>query len=342
MTSKERMVCALQRNVPDRVPYCEVGVSAQIIQSLSPGLLQNNLGGGIDEMEQRDPATEIAVSKLLHRDHICYRLTPPIPAERHVGADGIPYYTDGPVKSKADLHLIDLPDPNSDDFWQPASHFLLNAGDYATCAVTRVGISAAYLSMGLETFSMALYDNPSLVEAVLERYSDWAVQVARQASHLGFDFLWTADDLAFKTAPILSPAMFKKLIVPHIKKIADAVSIPWVFHSDGNLTSLLPDLVDLGISAFNPVEPGAMDIVAVKKQWGDKICLIGNVDVHLLSTGTPNQVAQEVRRLLHKVAPDGGYILSSGNSLASYCKPENVRAMIETLQAEGSYPIKST
>ncbi len=124
-------------------------------------------------------------------------------------------------------------------------------------------------------------------------------------------------------------------------RVADAVSIPLVFHSDGYLSALLPDLVDLGIAALNPIEPGAMDIVEVKKNWVHQICLIGNVDVHLLATGSPNQVAQEVRRLLREVGIDGGYIMSSGNSLASYCKAENVRAMIETLQAYGAYPIQT-
>lgn len=339
MTSKERMLCALNRGVPDRIPYCEVGVSAQVIRGLSPDLLKDHQGGGIDEMDQRDPNTEIAVSQLLNRDHICYRLSPPIPAEKHIGADGIPYYTDGPIKSIADLHLIDLPDPTSDAFWEPAIHFLNQAGDYATCAVTRVGISATYLAMGMETFSMSLYDNPALVEAVLERYSNWSAQIAKRASQLGFDFLWTADDLAFKTAPLISPKMFRQIILPHVRKIADAVSIPWVFHSDGNLTSILPDLIDLGISAFNPIEPGAMNIADVKRQWGHKICLIGNVDVHLLSTGTPDQITQEVHRLIQNIGPRGGYILSSGNSLASYCKPENVRAMVNTLKEHGTYPI---
>ena len=84
-----------------------------------------------------------------------------------------------------------------------------------------------------------------------------------------------------------------------------------------------------------------MDIVEVKRNWGHRICLLGNVDVHLLATGSPRQVSQEVRRLLREVGPGGGYILSSGNSLASYCKPEKVRAMIDTLQRYGTYPIQT-
>ncbi|MDA0709113.1 MAG: hypothetical protein O3B73_02765 [bacterium] len=341
MTSKERILCALQRGVPDRVPYCEVGVSSQVIQGLLGKEPQGPLEGGIDEMDNRGPEMEIAISQLLGRDHICYRISPPIPAGRLVGSDGIPYYQDGPVKSMADLDLIVLPDPESDALWDSAADFLANAGDFATCAVTRIGISAAYLAMGMETFSIALHENRSLVEAVLQRYSDWASRVARRASDLGFDFLWTADDLAFKTGPLMSPSMFREIILPHMRQVADAITIPWVFHSDGDLTALMPDLVDLGISALNPIEPGAMDIVEVKRIWGHRICLLGNVDVHLLATGSPSDIVREVRRLLRDVGPGGGYILSSGNSLASYCKPENVRAMIDTQQSDGAYPIQT-
>ena len=339
MTSRERMLCALNRGVPDRVPYCEVGVSSQVIEGLSGKKANKQLAGGIDEMDNRGPDTEIAISRLLGRDHICYRFSPFIPAERRMGSDGIPYYMDGPIKSMADLDLIVLPDPET--LFEPVPAFLEGAGEYATGAVTRVGVSASYLAMGTETFSMALYDDRSLVEAVLERYSNWAAQVGRRASDMGFDFLWTADDLAFKTGPIMSPKMFREIILPYMRKVADAISIPWVFHSDGDLTELLPDLLDLGISALNPIEPGAMDIVEVKRNWGHRICLLGNVDVHLLATGTPDKVAQEVRRLLREVGPGGGYILSSGNSLASYCKPENVRVMIDTLQRYGAYPIQT-
>jgi uroporphyrinogen decarboxylase len=258
-----------------------------------------------------------------------------------MGADNIPYYTEGPVKSKKDLALIVLPDPEGEELWGPARSFLAAAGEFATCAVTRVGISACYLAMGMETFSVALYDDRSLVEAIMERYSEWSSRVARRACDLGFDFLWTSDDLAFKTGPLMSPSMFREIFLPHMRRVADAVSIPWVFHSDGDLTALLPNLIDLGITALNPIEPGAMDIGEVKRNWGHRICLIGNVDVHLLASGSPDQVEQEVRRLLREVGPEGGYIMSSGNSLASYCRPENVRAMVETLQAEGAYPIQT-
>ena len=338
MTPKERILCALSGGTPDRVPYCEVGVSDRVIRALS-GEERVVETGGIDEMSGRDCALELKISEVLNRDVVCYHAHPPVPAERRVGADGIPFFLDGPVKTLSDVDLIVLPDPEGDEMWEGADAFIESAGDHATVLVTRIGISAAYLATGMETFSVALYEDPALIEGLLDRYTDWASRVIRQAAQLGFDVVWTADDLAFKTGPLLSPQMFCDQILPYARRVADAMSTPWIFHSDGDMSLLLPYLVDLGVSGFNPIEPEAMDIHKVKVEWGDKLCLVGNVSVHSLAARTPSEVGCEVMHLLDTVARDGAFILASGNSLASYCKPENVRTMIDTLAKHGAYPI---
>jgi uroporphyrinogen decarboxylase len=111
---------------------------------------------------------------------------------------------------------------------------------------------------------------------------------------IGFDLVWTADDIAFKSGLLLSPKMFRERILPHVRKVAERITVPWIFHSDGNLTAVLDDLVGLGIAGLHPVEPGAMDIRALKRRYGRRLCLIGNVDLNTLSAGTPAQVESEV------------------------------------------------
>lgn len=88
------------------------------------------------------------------------------------------------------------------------------------------------------------------------------------------------------------------------------------------------------------MEKGAMDIRQVKKDFGDKICVLGNVDLNLLGMGTCESVEAEVRDLIRDVAPGGGYIVSSGNSLAGYLIPENVITMSKAVQTYGQYPIR--
>jgi len=103
---------------------------------------------------------------------------------------------------------------------------------------------------------------------------------------------------------------------------------------------LLDDLVGLGIAGLHPLEKGAMDIRAVKRDYGDRICLLGNVDLNLLGMATPDEVEREVRELIRDVGPGGGYIVTSGNSLAGYLRPENVVALAEAAQRYGRYPIQ--
>ncbi len=82
-----------------------------------------------------------------------------------------------------------------------------------------------------------------------------------------------------------------------------------------------------------------MDIRDMKKRYGHRLCLLGNVDLNILGIGTPEEVRTEVRSLIRDVGPDGGYIVTSGNTLAGYLKPENVVALSEAVQEYGQYPV---
>jgi uroporphyrinogen decarboxylase len=98
-------------------------------------------------------------------------------------------------------------------------------------------------------------------------------------------------------------------------------------------------LISLGIAGLHPNEKGAMDIRAMKREHGNRICLLGNVDLNILGLGTPQDVQQEVYELIQDVGPGGGYIVTSGNTLAGYLRPENVLALSRAVQAYGRYPL---
>jgi uroporphyrinogen decarboxylase len=102
---------------------------------------------------------------------------------------------------------------------------------------------------------------------------------------------------------------------------------------------LLADLLSLPIAGLHPNEKGAMDIVAMKRDYGRRLCLLGNVDLNILTLGTTQDVDEEVRQLIRDVGPGGGYIVTSGNSLAGYVRPENVIAMSRAVQKYGLYPL---
>jgi len=203
---------------------------------------------------------------------------------------------------------------------------------------TRMGISNTYLSMGIEHFSLMLYENPGLVLKLLDMFIDWACKAVPKINDLGFDFMIVPEDLAWKQGPMFSPKMIREIFLPRMKKVTERIKIPWIYHSDGNLLPILDDLLPLGMNGIANIEPNAMDINELKKKYGRRVCLVGNIDLHYtLTQGTPEEVEAEVKKRIQEVGPGGGYILASSNSLAGYCKPENVLAMNRALLKYGGY-----
>jgi hypothetical protein len=335
---RERVDAALRRGTPDRVPVCELGISRRFAERLM-GWPVPVRGPGKYE-DRRFTADEAkAVAGALGHDNICFALHPPVYADRTVEPDGRIAFGAGQIHTAADLALIDLPDPYADSLYAEAEAFAAQKGDYSAWFLTRVGIFPTWLSMGLENFAVALYEDRPLIERILDAYADWSAIVAERMCRVGFDVIVTLDDIAFKTAPFFSPQVFRDLVVPRYERIAKVVTLPWVVHSDGNVALFLDDLVRIGIDGVHPMEKGAVDIRSVKQAYGDRLCILGNVDVHLLSVGPAEAVERETRGLLREVAPGGGYILTSGNSIAPYCQVEYVRAMCDVARELGRYPI---
>ena len=113
----------------------------------------------------------------------------------------------------------------------------------------------------------------------------------------------------------------------------------WVYHSDGNLLPIMEDWLSVGQNGIHPVEPLAMDIRFIKKAYGHRVCVCGNVDLNLLGMGTQQEVEEEVKGLIRDLAPGGGYMVSSGNSVPAYAKPENALSLGRAVRKYGKYPI---
>ena len=143
---------------------------------------------------------------------------------------------------------------------------------------------------------------------------------------------------------MMSPTHFEEFVLPRMKKAVDAIheeGALCIKHTDGNLWPILDMLVDSGIDAINPLEPVAgMDIGEVKAAYGDRVCLMGNIDCgELLSHGTVTQVEEAVRECIAAAAPGGGFILSSSNSIHSSVDPDNYLAMVQAGKKFGAYPL---
>ncbi len=338
VTSRERVLTALSGGVPDRVPYMEFGIDRSLLSRMLGWSTSTDAKTDL-ESNHFSPDEMTQVADHLDLDNSPYVMRAPVYAEKHAGKDGRLYYGEGLIRSTSDLSTISLPDPLDDSIYEQARTAVAKKGDRAACFVTRAGMFPALLGAGIERFSIALYDDRRFVEDLLDIYFEWSVAVAERACSMGFDFYVTTDDFAFKSAPYFSPAMFDEFMLPRYLELGRSFSLPWVMYSDGNILPFVESLLQIGITGLHPLEKGAVDIVSFKKTYGDRVCLLGNVDLNLLAAGTPDEVRNEVRWLLREVAPGGGYILTSGNSLASYCIPANVLAMTDEVKRSGAYPI---
>jgi uroporphyrinogen decarboxylase len=344
MISRERLLKTLNLSEPDRVPYCEFGIDFGFVQKLFSMVGDISLKDHIEDVGSLKSPFSVEESKriatILHMDNIYYAIRAPVFASKHIGKDGRIFYGNGLICTPADLDKIQLPDPYDMELYEDAINFAENKGDFAACFVTRIGIFPTIDSMGFENFCISLFENPDFVNQVFSRYVEWTEVVASKICKLGFDIFVSTDDLAFNTGTFFSPEIFRAQVLPGFQKVADKINLPWILHSDGNITAFLKDIADkLPVSGIHPIEKGAMDIVKIKKEYGERFCLFGNVPLPLLSEAEPSDIEVEVKNLIGQIAPGGGYVVTSGNSLTNYIKPENAIAMAEAVQKYGKYPV---
>lgn len=329
MTSRERVLTALNGGQPDRVPWMESYVHTSLTNKI--------LGREVKPIKGARFAVEI--HEKLCMDNIAYDFRPPIYAEmeRHGDLEAL---REGKLKTWDDLETVRkwLPDPEDEAFYNNARELLKQKGDYAAVASCRFGISNVYNSMGYENFVYALYDNPEFITTAFEVFGDWCIKVIERVNEMDFDLVWIAEDIAFQGGLMVSVEHYEKYVFPYAKRVVDKISLPTIYHSDGNYMAIMDHILKYNPNGIANLEPPSMDIFKLKETHGDKVCLVGNIDLHYtLTKGTKDETVAEVREKIERVGRGGGYIIASSNGLTSYCKPENILAMNDTILKYGCY-----
>jgi uroporphyrinogen decarboxylase len=253
--------------------------------------------------------------------------------------DGRKMVGNGIIQTRDNLKLLRLPDPTSKEVYKAAEEFCMNKGEYAAVLQIRLGIGSTLISMGLDGFAYAMVDDPELIEIVLSTYVDWSIAAVKSLVPAGFDLVWAFDDVAGNTGPLFSSKLYREMVIPHLKRAAQAIKVtgvPWISHSDGDMKPILEDWLSLGMNGIHPIQPDVMDIFSLKEEIGHRVCLIGNIDMANLTFGTPEEVRAEVSEKLARVGRDGGYIISSSNSLIAEMKVENVQMMLTLIREQNS------
>jgi len=252
---------------------------------------------------------------------------------------------EGAIKSHADFEAFPWPDPDSLDLQAYDDADRLLPPTMKVFAHVGKVFNAAWWLMGFESFSYALAEDPDLIARVFDKVC--AIQgrvVERLLDHKSVGMVWHSDDLAYKGGLMVSPEIFRRFVFPfyaRVNRACHAREVMCAFHSDGDINAVIDDIIAAGFDALNPLEPPAMDIVALKQRVQGRLTLIGNIDLaYTLTLGMPAEVDAEVKERIAVLAPGGGYGLSSANSIPDYVPFDNFVAMREAWLKYGRYPIR--
>jgi len=241
----------------------------------------------------------------------------------------------GPIASWEEFERYPWPEVEDAHFApheQVAAHLPEGMG-LISCHAGGIYEHLSYL-MGYETLCLALFDQPDLVQAVANRlgmvmasYYQRLLQVPRLIA------IFPGDDMGFRTGTLLSPEALRRTTLPWHEKfaaMAHDAGLPYFLHSCGNLEAIMPDLIErVGIDAKHSFEDAITPIADFKRRWGDRIGVLGGVDIDKLTRLAPDDLRVHVRGVIDACAPGGRFAIGSGNSIPDYVPVENYLTMID-------------
>ena len=202
---------------------------------------------------------------------------------------------------------------------------------------------------GRADFFMDTVIQPDLAQLIIDKCTE--VIIRGQEIYLdivGQDidfFEIPGDDYGANKTLMISPDTFRTMFKPALAKIVQSVKtyrpdLPLIFHSDGAITEIIPDLIEVGIDVLNPLEPlPVTDWPTLKEKYGQQLCFMGGIDIREAMTGPVAGVVAEVKKRLEIFGPGGGYIMTSANHMQIDVPPENIVAMFDAARKYGRYPL---
>jgi uroporphyrinogen decarboxylase len=336
--------CLRRQGTPRRVHGMELFLDDEVSTAIAARF------GLHDGLDRRDPyfteKSHVAVQRFLGYDYVRCGLenvdwtwnTTSIEDTAPVRREGGREFTDehrGPITTWEELEAYPWPD-YSRAGTRGLQWFQENLPDDMCIASGGAGHFAELLTwlMGYETLCFALHDDPALVRALAARIEE---HLMRQIEfYLSFDrvrLIWGSDDMGFRTGLLLSPAHMRELVLAGHRRLAARVHEAgrlYLLHSCGNLRDIRDDLIDVvRIDAKHSFEDTIESVIDAKSEYGDRVSLLGGIDVDFLCRSAEEQVRARVKSTLDACMPGGGYCLGTGNSVANYIPLDNYLAMID-------------
>ncbi len=370
LTSRERVRAALQHQEPDRVPVVFDSPECSIHKKAYARLLEY--------LDLEEPAPPIidrtlqavrpsgAVKRRFHADTYCVVMdegpVTPVPGEDgyidnweiRFRAGGEWYnVVESPLKegTMEEMKAHPFPDPREDNRAAGIAEEARAAHEAGFCVTAGGpwGIFEISSSLrGAENLYMDMALNPGYVEALAERVLEhhfMYYDVLLEAAGDPVDVVAISDDLGGQSGLLFSPDLFRQIYKPrlarliaHIKKQKPGIFV--YMHSDGAIYDIIPDLIDAGIDALNPVQftAAGMESDRLKREFGADLTFWGGgIDNELLSFGTPAEIDAQVRRQIDTLKPGGGYVFASVHNISAETPPENIAALFDAAHQYGEY-----
>ena len=349
MTSRERVQAAIQRQETHRVPIGEIGggYTEVIVKAI--------LGDKYRSDEDAYFHNHKLLRDLLGADIMGSRLVGPAPEIRGSHQDwGTDIFKDfwgashtQPPDSTVQLVTPIAETPEQLSSWRPPDVSCFDSSmlkrwksdtDFFVLATLNAGFDLGYELLGFERFMMWTVQEPKVMRSYYEKLIETNLNLALASATAGADGILIADDLAFNTGTFVDPNYLRQDYFPLLKEMVQTIKktgVPVFLHSDGDLRSIIPDLIDCEIDVLQSCDPNAnMDIPTLKAEYGSELTFMGNIDVDLLANGKIETVRETTRALIKAARGNGGFILGASNVVASYCQPDNVRAMYAVAHEE--------
>jgi uroporphyrinogen decarboxylase len=210
----------------------------------------------------------------------------------------------------------------------------------------------AMAMQGMDKFLMNMSLNPELAQALLEKIAGLCkTLMGHFLDELGdnVDIVGIGDDLGTQESLLISPKMYRSILKPihadYIAFIKEHTNAKVFFHADGDVFNLVDDFIEIGVDILNPIQTSAgkmSNLAGLKKRYGENIVFCGAIDTQrVLPSGTPEQVREEVRRVIEVMAPGGGYMLAAVHTVTDDVPPDNILAMVDAAVEFGQYPLRS-
>lgn len=354
MKPRERVEMALNHERPDRCPM-QVSFTPEFANRLRKDMelsgrrVHNPHGGGNTYELERALGEDMLLTSVGWANSY-YMDDKPYEDEWGIGWVVHPYetpfgkghYTEidfHPLANDDAISSYQPPDPERPELYVNAKQMIRNFKDeYWIVGVTVTTIfETAWALRGLEQIMLDMVMNADLTHHLLDIPYQYHLTAAKKLVEMGVDMIWTGDDVGTQRDMLISPELWRKYFKPRmayfiaeLKAINPDIKV--AYHSDGNISRIIPELIEIGLDVLNPVQPASINPAEVKKTYGDKLCFWGSIDEQsTLPFGSPANVQAEVLERLRTIGEDGGLILAPTHHVQLDTPLENFWAMVNTI-----------